>query len=1138
MPAAYHGEYMKVGRDPTVSAKQWEEVEKAYRAVVGLPPKERDALLETICSKGDPKIRPLVMELLKADGDSGDSSDETLPDDGNSAGGDAVDGFQDLEPGQVIDDRYRIEEVLGEGGMGTIYRATQISPIERTVAIKVIKLGMDTRRVITRFELERQALAVMNHPNIARILDAGATERGRPYFVMELVPGAPITKHCNTKNLGVDARLKLFLDVCRAVQHAHQKGVIHRDLKPSNVLVTHQDGKPIVKIIDFGIAKATGSDGEHGTATETTLMLGTPAYMSPEQVEGGSEVDTRTDVYALGLVLYELLTGVPAFKSSELRQAGLVEMQRMIKEVDPERPSTRVGRVWPVGQPESSARRRRLQGDLDWIVMKALAKEPEHRYETAFALALDIRRHFDNQPVSAGPPSTSYVLGKFARRNKRLLAVASAFLLLVIVGVIAMYLKSQEALLARDEAAAQLRISNVERGRLLGRTGDVGAAEELIWREYLRDPGSLHAYWALWEAFAQSRCVASVTGHHGRADEIDIDESGSLLVSAGDDGRVVIRDAPSMKVKVVFSGPDEEMRALALSNDGRIVAAGGAGGVIVVWDIAARTQLRRWRASDQALLAMDFSRDGTRLVSGGADGVIRVWDSGTGALLAELDQGAGLVQVLRFSPDGSLIAAGHVGMFTLWDGAAPRPQKVFPAIRETHALAFSRDGQLLAGGGQEQVVDVWELSSGSRMARFEGSNSTVRSLVFGPEDRSVFSACWYTVDRWDLASRERVWSVPSADSLWGIVVDPTGRLLTASLASGELRRWEVDREGGVHRMSSLSERTSAALTPDGSAVFVGDHQGRIQIADLVTADIRSSFDGHESGIWSLDVSGDGSRVASASADGAVRVLDVTSGALVCAVDDGQIQTSRAIDLDDAGLHLAYAATGGRFKVRRIADGNELVIVPPSQAESLSIAFNPAGESLATTSRDGNVRFWTLDGESIGEVPVQGPWTMSYSPDGDLLALGLWDRSIRILNTADFSVAAELEGHGGTVWVAAFKPDDPRILASAAADGTVRLWDVRNQLNVATIPVAPNRDVHTVSFTADGTTLLAAGEFGSAVWYDLTHLERHIAGNLEYYIERLGDELSDEELDELRSWAADIMQRPWPRFGPREVDGPP
>jgi WD40 repeat protein len=216
------------------------------------------------------------------------------------------------------------------------------------------------------------------------------------------------------------------------------------------------------------------------------------------------------------------------------------------------------------------------------------------------------------------------VLGKFARRNKRLLAVASAFVLLVLVGVIAMYLKSQEALAARDSAAEQLRISNVERGRLLGRTGDVGAAEELIWREYLRDPGSLHAYWALWEAFARSRCVASVAGHDGRADEIDIDSEGALLVSAGDDGRVVIRDAESMNVLTVLSGPDEELRALALSNDGRVVAAGGATGTITVWDIATRTPLNGWRGSDQALLAMDFSPDGRRLVSGGADGVMRV----------------------------------------------------------------------------------------------------------------------------------------------------------------------------------------------------------------------------------------------------------------------------------------------------------------------------------------------------------------------------------------------------------------------------------------------------------------------------------------------------------------------------------
>ncbi|MCP4589848.1 MAG: protein kinase [bacterium] len=1164
-------ELIAVERDHKEFAKRWQKIEEIFEAVVGLPPVQRDPLLDRICPASDPTIRSHVMELLEADQKAEDFLEEPPLSDQkeqvlrafarphqhqsrwptlaqcDAAAFSPEQKVQDLKPGDIIGDRYRIEAMLGEGGMGTVYEAMQIAPIRRVVAIKVIKLGMDTRQVISRFEVERQTLAVMTHPNIARILDAGATSRGRPYFVLELVSGSPITTYCSQRGLDVDARLKLFGHVCDAVQHAHQKSVIHRDLKPSNVLVTEQDGQPVVKVIDFGIAKATsGGATEHTLGSEASLFIGTPAYMSPEQIDGGAEVDTRTDVYALGLVLYELLTGSPAYEATKLRQAGLYEMQRVIKEVEPERPSTRVGRNAPGGYADSATLRRRLRGDLDWIVMKALAKEPRQRYDTASALALDIKRHFDNQPVHAGPPSTSYVLGKLARRNKRLLAAVSAFALLVLVAVVAMYLKSQEALAARDQAAGLLRISNVERGRLLGQTGAVGPAEVLLWREFLRAPDSLHAYWALWESFMRSRCVATAAGHDGRADEIDLDLSGRVLVSAGDDGHVVVRDAASLRVDAVLTGPDSEMRALALSDDGRLVAAGGATGVIVVWELTTRTPLKRWQASDRPLLAMDFAPDGRRLVSGGSDGVVRLWYGDTGKLVAELDRGAGLVQCLRFSPDGALVAAGHVDQITLWDGAparflrgAPPLQKVFPAVGATTSLAFSRDGRFLAAGGTGQCIDVWELGSGSRVDSFEGTNSTVRSLVFGPDGQTLFSACWYSVDRWDLASGERLWNVPTSTSLWGLVLDPQGRLLTATIDSGELRRWEVDRGTGAYRISEQMRCRSAVFSCNGHSVLSGNEQGRIQIAELTTGDIQTTIAGHEAAIRSLDVSGDQTCVASASADGAIRVRDIGSGALICAVDDGIIQTSRAIDLDDAGRHLAYAATGGRFKVRTIASGREIEIITPLPAESLSIVFSPDGVSLVTVARDHFVRFWTVKGEPLGAVNLVeggGLWSMAYSPDGALLALGLWDRSIRILNIADRSFVAVLEGHGGTVWGVTFKPDDPRILASAAADGTVRLWDILNQLNLATISVAPGRDVHTVSFTPDGATLLAAGEFDGPVWYDLIHFERHIAGNLEYQIERfraeLSDQLSGERADELRSWAAGVIKRPWPRLGAR------
>ncbi|MDI6450438.1 serine/threonine-protein kinase [Anaerobaca lacustris] len=365
-------------------------------------------------------------------------------------------------PGTVIG-RYRLLERIGEGGMAVVYMAEQERPIRRKVALKIIKLGMDTRQVIARFEAERQALAMMDHPSIAKVLDAGATETGRPYFVMELVQGVSITKYCDGNNLSTRERLALFVQVCHAVQHAHQKGIIHRDLKPSNVMVTHHDGKPVPKVIDFGIAKATNQ-----RLTEKTLftryahIIGTPAYMSPEQAElSDVDIDTRSDIYSLGVLLYELLTGTTPFGEEELRKAGYIEMQRVIREQEPAKPSTRIRtatrehrsvgagpRACPTSGGHGGPPLREVRGDLDWIVMKSLEKDRARRYETASGLAEDVRRHLEHEPVSAGPPRAWYRTKKSVQRHAMLAVSVVAVGIALLVGLVssmAMYLRAERA---------------------------------------------------------------------------------------------------------------------------------------------------------------------------------------------------------------------------------------------------------------------------------------------------------------------------------------------------------------------------------------------------------------------------------------------------------------------------------------------------------------------------------------------------------------------------------------------------------------------------------------------------------------------------------------------------------------------
>ncbi len=368
--------------------------------------------------------------------------------------------------------RYTLLSLLGEGGFGSVFMAEQREPLTRRVALKVIKLGMDTRQVIARFEAERQALAMMDHPGIAKVLDAGATDSGRPYFVMELVQGEPITTFCDRSALDLRDRLALFQQVCHAVQHAHQKGIIHRDLKPSNVLVADSDGRPTPKIIDFGIAKAT--DRTSRLLTETQLVtdfrqfLGTPEYMSPEQAGlGGADIDTRSDIYSLGVLLYELLTGGPPFDPKRLRSAAWEEMRRIIREDEPERPSTRLYSLETTR--EVAAHRRTeparliglLRGDLDWIVMKCLEKDRARRYETANALAVDIGRHVAGEPVLAVPPSRSYLLRKFLRRHRAQTVAAGligASLLAAVIGTTTFAVRE-----ARQRALAERRAEETNR---------------------------------------------------------------------------------------------------------------------------------------------------------------------------------------------------------------------------------------------------------------------------------------------------------------------------------------------------------------------------------------------------------------------------------------------------------------------------------------------------------------------------------------------------------------------------------------------------------------------------------------------------------------------------------------------------
>ena len=411
--------------------------EVLFQLALTKPAEKRAAFLDAMCD-GDAALRQRLEALLVAHEQPATES----------AGADAStvkadEGIHEIDEavGQTLG-RYKLLEQIGEGGCGRVYVAEQKEPVRRKVALKVIKLGMDTKQVVARFEAERQSLAMMDHPNIAKVLDAGTTDVGRPYFVMELVRGIRITDYCDQANLSTKERLDLFVKICHAIQHAHQKGIIHRDIKPSNILVTLHDGVPVPKVIDFGIAKATQGELTDKTIhTQFQQFIGTPAYMSPEQAEmSGLDIDTRSDIYSLGVLLYELLTGGTPFDAKELMESGLDAMRKTIREKEPQRPSTRLATLG-ADQLTTTAKRRsadtskllhQIKGDLDWIVMKCLEKDRQRRYDTANDLAADLKRHLDNEPVTARPPSAAYRFQKLLRRNK-VMAVATALVLTAIL---------------------------------------------------------------------------------------------------------------------------------------------------------------------------------------------------------------------------------------------------------------------------------------------------------------------------------------------------------------------------------------------------------------------------------------------------------------------------------------------------------------------------------------------------------------------------------------------------------------------------------------------------------------------------------------------------------------------------------
>ena len=724
------------------------QVEQIFLNAVHINPAERAQFLDEQCGQ-DADLRQRVEKLLAAQPHVGKFLEPSTDEPTHAY------SSQKTQPiGTVIANRYSLVEVIGEGGMGTVWRAKQTEPVTRYVALKLIKPGMDSKQVLARFDAERQALAMMDHPNIARILDGGIHDN-RPFFVMELVKGTPITEFCDALKLTPQQRLELFLPVCQAIQHAHQKGIIHRDIKPSNVLIALYDDKPVPKVIDFGVAKATG-----GALTQHTIdtgfggVVGTPQYMSPEQATFNNlDIDTRSDVYSLGTLLYELLAGSPPFAQAELEQRGLLEILRVVREEEPLRPSLKLSTA--EARASISANRSSepaqlssmMKGEIDWIVMKALEKDRTRRYDTAIALAKDVQHYLNGDPVEACPPTLSYRVRKFLNKNRTAVRVASAFICLGLSAVmtgayLAVQAKRAEIEASQKSIEANEAANQAEFFRLLSD----GRADRL----YLElenskvDAASLKLDLDLAELkvdakFGLLRMLETIQAldttpterkEHFNSDLFDERyeklDARKKTVSEFATAAVLTTGQNYAPILPPLTHDGILVRSCQLSSDARVAMTLGFDGTVRLWDSTTARLIAQLREKDERVLVCAFSPDGSTVATDDITGVARLWEDTTGKLKAKT---AARPDRYQHPPDWSyerIASFGNSDHSPIFSPNTYKPRQCEVLQLGNHRMltgrvAMTNQERYPAGIHTEMAgqVDLWDVSNGNLVTRFE-----------------------------------------------------------------------------------------------------------------------------------------------------------------------------------------------------------------------------------------------------------------------------------------------------------------------------------------------------------------------------------------------------------------------------------
>src|SRR2546422_8979217 len=1026
------------------------------------------------------------------------------------------------KPGDRIG-RYKLLQQVGEGGCGVVYMAEQEEPVRRRVALKVIKLGMDTKQVIARFEAERQALALMDHPNIAKVLEAGATETGRPYFVMELVRGIKITEFCDEKSVPTADRLKLFTQVCQAIQHAHQKGVIHRDIKPSNILVTVNDGVPVPKIIDFGIAKATAgplTDKTFFTAFEQ--FIGTPAYMSPEQAEMTSlDIDTRTDIYSLGVLLYELLTGRPPFDPSELLQSGLDEMRRTIREQEPDRPSTRLSTM-AEGELTTVAKHRHteaprlihlVRGDLDWIVMKCLEKDRTRRYETANGLASDIQRHLDNEPVVARPPSALYRIEKLARRNRLAFTAAALVALALVLGIVASTWQAIRATRFRQQAQGEAQRAEAE---ALANRQNLYAADmnlanhalenynlarvrELLEKHRPQEGKSSNSplrpdlrgwEWRYLAGQCRSDELATLARFGSRVFTVSISCDGHWLAAACGDGTVGLwdlrtrRQLPSFET---YRGPasffvgEDRNHAAAFSPDCRTLAAGGINKDIFLWDVVEHRTVAILTGHQGTVDHLAFSPDGRFLASASLDETARLWDMRRNPPreLAKLEPQLRGVLCVAFSSDSkTLVTGGYSKPVKLWDVSnpqAPRQIGSLDSMWPQHAV-FSPDGTRLGICANQGAVRLFEFPSLRELEPLRGQPGIHGWLSFSPDGRRLASAGGnLCICIWDLEHPEKLQMLKGCDKdPQCLAFTPDGNTLVSGGTDGTVRLWDMATNSAAKPEFRYEFRIKAvAFSRDSRYAAVLAQRDHLILWDVLARREAATQDFANSSEGQIEFSPDGKTVCVTSA-GSARWFEMPSLRLL-----KEEPADRLLFAQDGGF--AMLARQGQIIRRDYPSGVETSLGSSAIVGKNGAALSPDGETFVIGGEEGKLALWNTRHSGL-QTMLEGHkgriWSVAFSPDGKWIASASFDGTIGLWQPNGRNIRF-LRGHNGLVWYVAFSRDG-RTLASSADDGTIKLWNLASMQEAATLH-GHEGPVSGLAFSPDGNYLASASEGAVRLW---------------------------------------------------------